>query len=224
MGITSGRRLAICLLAALLLDGAALAAPEDDYKAGLKSFQDGDIVAAMPALRNAANAGHVKAQVLLAELLRRSEFDEEAANLYLRAAEKGDADGMFGYGVMMAAGEGVKKKDVPEGRRWIRKAADAGHKHAVNVLGQAYLKAELGITEAERNTPEALHWVELAAQNDYLPAVDALADAYRTGNGLPVTADAHRAEEYQAQANRLRGIDPAKKKKKGRKTGASVAG
>lgn len=225
MGNTFGRRLALCLATAALLQGSAFAAPEDDYKAGLKSFQEGDIVAAMPALRTAANAGHVKAQVLLAELLRRSEFDEEAAALYRRAADQGDADGMFGYGVMVAAGEGVKKKDVTEGRNWIRKAAEAGHKPAVNVLGQAYLKSELGISEAERNTPEALRWIELAAQNDYLPAVDALAEAYRTGSGLPVAADAQRAEEYQAQANRLRGIDPAKKKKKGRKvTGASAAG
>jgi len=212
------------LLAGLLVcSGACLAGPEEDYQAGFKSYQAGDVVGAMPGLRKAANAGHAKAQVLLAELLDRAEFDEEAVAYYRKAADQGDADGMFGYGVMVAAGEGVKKKDPLEGRRWIRKAAELGHKQAINVLGQAYLNAELGLAEADRQSREALRWVELAAQNDYLPAVDALAEAYRTGSGLPVAANARLAEEYVAQANRLRGIDPAKKKKKGRRLPAPPA-
>lgn len=209
--------LSVLLAGVLAYGGTCLAGPEEDYQAGLKSYQDGDVVGAMPGLRKAANAGHAKAQVLLAELLDRSEFDEEAVAYYRKAADQGDADGMFGYGVMVAAGEGVKKKDPAEGRRWIQKAAEQGHKQAIAVIGQAYLKAELGITESQRATPEALRWIELAAHHDYLPAVDALADAYRTGSGLAVTANAKLAEEYLAQANRLRGIDPAKKKKKGRK-------
>ncbi|HEY9193978.1 MAG TPA: hypothetical protein VIO81_14005 [Methyloversatilis sp.] len=85
------------------------------------------------------------------------------------------------------------------------------------MVAQAYMKAELGVTETDRNSPEALRWIELAARNDYLPAVDALADAYLTGNGLPVAANAQRSADYVAQANRLRDIDPNKKKRKGRK-------
>lgn len=193
------------------------AAPDDDYAAALKSYQAGDVVGAMPGLRKAANGGHAKAQVLLAELLDRSEFDEEAVGYYRKAAEQGDADGMFGYAVMLAAGEGLKKKDPLEARRWFLRAAEAGHAQATNVLAQAYLKGELGFVDADRESPEALRWIERAALNDYLPAIDALSEAYRTGRGLPVAADEKLAAEFLARSNRLRGIDPAKKKRKGRK-------
>lgn len=206
----------VLLLCSLGCWEVSLAGPAEDYQSALKSYQDGDVVGAMPGLRKAANAGHAKAQVLLAELLDRAEIDEEAAGYYRKAAEQGDADGMFGYGVMLAAGEGIKK-DLNEGRRWIQKAAEQGHPQAVNVIAQAYLKADLGLADKDRNSIEALRWVELAAKNDYLPAVDALADAYRAGSGLPVAANDKLAAEFRAQANRLRGIDPAKKKKKVRK-------
>ena len=209
--------LSILLACFLGYGGACQAGVDEDYLAALKSYRDGDVVGAMPVLRKAADAGHAKAQVLLAELLDRSEFDEEAIAYYRKAAGQGDADGMLGYGVMAAAGEGLKKKDPAEGQRWIQKAADLGHAQAVNVMALAYLKAELGLTENDRNTAEALRWVRLAARNDFLPAVDALADAYRTGNGLPVSVNAAIAADYLAQANRLRGIDSSGKKKKGRK-------
>ena len=207
----------ILLACALGWDGACLAGPNEEYQTALKSYRDGDVVGAMPMLRKAADAGLAKAQVLLAELLDRSEFDEEAIAYYRKAAEQDDADGMFGYGVMIAAGEGLKKKDPAEGRRWIQKAAERGHLQAVNVMAQAYLKAELGLADTDRSTAEALRWIQQAARNDFLPAVDALASAHRTGAELPVAANDALAAEYSAQANRLRGIDPSKKKKKGRK-------
>lgn len=200
----------------------SLAGPNEDYQAAFKSYQDGDVVGAMPGLRKAANAGYAKAQVLLAELLDRAEIDEEAVDYYHKAAMQGDADGMFGYGVMLAAGEGIKK-DAGEGRRWILKAADNGHLQAINVIAQAYLKADLGLVDRDRNSSEALRWVELAAKNDYLPALDALAEAYRTGVGLPVAVNDGLAAEYRDKANRLRGIDPAKKKKKARRVGVPQA-
>lgn len=216
------RKLLALIFIGLSCHGVALAGPNDDYQAALKSYQDGDVVGAMPGLRKAADAGHPKAQVLLAELLDRAEIDEEAAGYYRKAAEQGDVDGMFGYGVMLAAGEGVKKNPL-DGRRWINKAAELGHLQAINVIAQAYLTADLGLTDNDRNSPDALRWVELAARNDYLPALDALADAYRTGGGLPVAANEKLAAEYRAQANRLRGIDPAKKKKKVRRVGVPQA-
>lgn len=212
------RRLLALIFCCLGYYGVSLAGSNEDYQVALKSYQDGDVVGAMPGLRKAADAGHPKAQVLLAELLDRAEIDEEAASYYRKAAEQGDADGMFGLGVMLASGEGVKK-DLPEARRWISKAAEQSHQQAINVIAQAYLTGDLGVSDKERNSPDALRWVELAANNDYLPALDALAEAYRTGAGLPVSANEKLAADYRAQANRLRGIDPAKKKKKARKVG-----
>jgi len=123
---------------------------------------------------------------------------------------------MFGIGVMTAAGEGTKK-ELLLGREWILKAAEKGLVMAVNVVAQAYLRGDLGYTEADRNTQEALNWLKLAATNEYLPAIDALVAAYSTGTGLPVEVDRVLAEQYQAQANRIRNIDPNKAKKKQRR-------
>lgn len=190
-----------------------LAGADEDYQAGVKSFRDGDVVGAMTPLRAASLAGHAKAQALLAEILDRTDFDEDAIALYRQSAAQGEPDGMFGLGVMVAAGEGTKK-DVQAGREWILKAADKGLALAVNVIAQAYLKVELGYSEADRNTPEALIWIKRAASNEYLPAIDALVVAYTTGSGLPVEMDRIQAEQYQAQANRIRNIDPGKGKKK----------
>ncbi|RIX49711.1 MAG: sel1 repeat family protein [Rhodocyclales bacterium GT-UBC] len=205
----------------LLAANQASAGPAEEYEAGLKSFQVGDIVGAMNPLRSAANAGHAKAQVLLAEILDRSEFDEDAVALYRKAAEQGDADGMFGLGTMIVAGEGVDKKDVPAGRAWIQKAADLGHQQATRVIAQAYLKGELGFSEAECTSPIALHWVKQAAETDYLPAIDALASAYALGNQWGIEANKAIADQYLAQANRIRNIDAAKAKKKARRVVAS---
>jgi TPR repeat protein len=200
-----------------MLSPLVLAGPDDDYRAGLKSFQDGDVVGAMAPLRSAANAGYSKAQVLLAEILDRSEFDEDAVVLYRKAADQGDPDGMFGLGAMIAAGEGVKTKDLVEGRLWIQKAAEKGQKQAINVMAQAYLKGELGFSEADRMTPAALQWVLLSAENDYLPSVDALIVAYSKGELLAVSPNPSLVEQYQAQANKIRNIDPVKAKKRPRK-------
>lgn len=193
---------------------AAYAGTDEDYQAGLKSYRDGDVVGAMPTLRKAADAGHPKAQVLFAEVLDRAEFDEDAIAYYRKAAGQGEPDGMVGLASMLAGGEGVKKKDPLEAREWIQKAAELGHEQATNLMAQAYLRAELGVTEAEQNSAAALRWIELAAQQNYLPAVDALVQAYRVGNKLTLSADPKMAERYFAQANRLRGIELGKGKKK----------
>ncbi|WP_295005472.1 tetratricopeptide repeat protein [uncultured Dechloromonas sp.] len=207
----------LCLASGLVLFSTALfAAAEDDYQAGLKSYRNGDIVGAMTPLRQASLEGHAKAQALLAEILDRTDFDEDAIVLYRKSADQGDLDGMFGLGVMIVSGEGTKK-DLPAGRAWILKAAEAGHVLAINAIAQAYLKGELGFTEAERNTPDALTWAKRAADNDYLPAIDALAAAYGSGNAFGVQVDRALSERYQAQANRIRSLDPGKGKKKQRR-------
>ncbi|MBS1197900.1 MAG: hypothetical protein H6R18_1685 [Proteobacteria bacterium] len=197
----------------LLFSASAIAGPEEDYQAGVKSYRDGDVVGAMVPLRAASLAGHAKAQALLGEILDRTDFDEDAIVLFRKSAEQGEPDGMLGLGVMISSGEGTKK-DILLGRDWILKAAEKGQLLAINVIAQAYLKGELGYTEADRTTPAALNWIKLAAASDYLPAIDALALAYATGSGLAVSADRALAEQYQAQANRIRNIDPAAKGKK----------
>lgn len=209
-------RLSVLALSFSLAASVAMAGVQEDYDLGFKRYQEGDVVGAMTPLRRASGAGHLKSMVLLAEILDRSEFDEEAVGWYRKAAEQGELDGMFGYGAMLAAGEGVKKNPA-EARRWMLKAAEAGHLQAANVIAEAYLRADLGYTEADRSSAEALRWIKAAAKNDFLPAVDALAEAYRTGRNLGIQPDLQQAEAYQTQANRIRQID-AKAKKKNRKS------
>lgn len=195
---------------------SVLADVESDYLEGKNSYIAGDMVGAIPPLRKAADAGHPKAQSLLALILDYSEFDEDAVELYRKSAKQGDPDGMYGYGAMLVSGDGLKAKNVDEGRSWILKAAEQGHLQAINVIAAARMSGNLGYGESDRDTPETLHWAQLAAKNNYLPAVDALAKAYREGGALGAPQDAALADEYQALAYKLRGIDPsqtAKRKK-----------
>lgn len=197
-----------------IICSTAFAGNEEDYADGLKSFRDGDVVGAMMKLKKPADSGHAKSQALLGQVLDWAEFDDEALGYFKKAADQGDLDGMYDYGRMLASGEGVKDKDIQEGRQWLLKAAESGHRLAINVIADAYLNGGLGFNQADRNSQAALVWVRKAADNDYLPAVDLLSEAYRTGQGLPVDIDLIIANEYLAKSYSLRGIDPAKQKKR----------
>lgn len=199
------------LVLALSCQGA-WAGPIEDFAAGSKSYESGDVVGSIPILRRSADAGYAPAQALLAYVLDYSEYDEEAVAYYRKAADQGNADGQFGLGTMLSTGEGTKK-DLVEARRWITLAAGQGHQRAINAMAQAYLSGQLGVAENERQGADALKWVRLAAGNDYLPAVDALAQAYRNG-GLGLAADAAAAAQWQAKANELRNIKAVKGKGK----------
>ena len=205
------RRQAVLLALALSCQGA-WAGPAEDFVAGSKSYENGDVVGSIKILRPSADAGYAPAQALLGYVLDYSEYDEEAVAYYRKAADQGNADGQFGLGTMLSTGEGVKK-DPAEARRWISLAAEQGHKQAINVIAQAHLSGQLGIAEAERQGEGALKWVKLAADNGYLPAVDALVQAYRKG-GMGLAADAAAAAQWQAKANELRNVKAAKGKSK----------
>lgn len=135
--------------------------------------------------------------------------------MYGKAAKQGNADGQFYLGALYSVGEGVKK-DPKEAFRLIKSAADQGHAQATNVLAQAYLNAQLGIPESERDSAEALTWVKAAVANDYLPAIDALALAYRNG-GFGLTPDTKEADRLVAKANAIRNIQSTTGKGKGKR-------
>lgn len=196
------RRLAATLLCCL--SATAWAGPDDDYKAGLKSYGNGDVITAMPLLKKAADAGHAPAQALYGQILGRADSDDEAVVYMKKAADQGNPDGQFGYGSMLSGGEGIKRDPVA-GRAWVTKAAEQGHKLAINELALAYIKGSPGLTEEMRRSETALRWIRVAADNDFIPAVDALAEAYRAG-GLGLDADVRQAEQWSAKSRKLRGI------------------
>lgn len=187
----------------LLAAGAASAASEEDYRAGAAAFRSGDVVRAMALLRKSADAGHAPSQSLLAYILDKAEFNEEAVAYYRKAAAQSDAEGEFGLGSMYAAGEGTAR-DLGEARKWITRAAEKGHEPAVKVIALAYIKGGLGVTEAERGTAEALRWIRRAADAGDVPAMEELATAYRTG-AYGLTIDQKQAQAIESKVRGARG-------------------
>lgn len=156
---------------ALAVGAATAATPEDDFKEGEKAYLAGDMIGAMGTLRRAAEKGHAAAQALLAEILDRAEFNEEALAWYRKGAEQGHPAAEFGLGTMYLAGEGVKA-DPEQAIFWFTRAAERGHAGAIVTLAQALMNAP-----PERNVDEAtlLRWLQRAAELDYMPAIERLA-------------------------------------------------
>lgn len=202
------RRMPQTLLAALtlVLVGASSvqAGPAEDYADGAKRYAAGDVVSAMPILRRAADAGHAAAQATLAEILDLADSDDEAIEYFRKSAIQGNADGQYGLGAMLSAGEGTEK-NVVEARKWITAAAEQGHKLAINELAAGYILGTLGIKEAEREDVNAQRWIRLAAENGFLPAMERMAYAYKLGN-LGAQADAKIAKQWEDKVNKARGV------------------
>lgn len=129
----------------VLCASAVHAAPVDDHQRGLQAWQRGDVVAAMRALRPAADAGHAPSQTLLAFILDQAGFVDDATRLYKAAAELGDADGHAGLAAAYQSGRGIAKDEKQAGLHFS-KAAELGHAASMAVLARAYRNGELGLT------------------------------------------------------------------------------
>jgi hypothetical protein len=82
----------------------------------------------------------------------------QAADLYRRAAEQGNASAQFNLGLLYDNGEGVDK-DYAQAAAWYRKAAEQGVARAQFNLGAMYAKGD-GVPV---NFVEAYFWLDLAA-------------------------------------------------------------
>lgn len=195
-----------------LCAGPCQAGPAEEYNDGAKRYGDGDLIAAMPLLRKSADAGHAAAQAMLAEILDQSDSSAEAVDYFRKAALQGNADGQFGLGALLAAGQGAPK-DAAEGRKWILLAAEQGHKLAINELASAYIVGGLDIPDNARQSAEALRWIRTAAENEYLQAMERLAAAYRNGE-FGLAADVKTAAQWEGRINKVRGIRQGQRNKK----------
>jgi TPR repeat protein len=188
-------------LAWALLAGTAAAAPPDDHQRGLQALQRGDVIAAMAALRPAAQAGHAPSQSLLAHILDRADFSEQAAQLWRQAAAQGDAEAHAGLASMALTGRGIAK-DEKLALLHFSEAAARGHAASVHWLADAWLQGRLG-TQAATQPEEARAVLLRAAEQGHLPSIDALAAGHTSGAyGLPV--DAAQRERWRARALALR--------------------
>lgn len=132
----------------------AVAAPEDDHRRGLQAYNTGDVATAMSALRAPATAGHAPSQSLLAFILDRGDFVEEAARLYALAAAQGDAEAQAALGNFYLSGRGVAK-DEKQALSYFSKAAEQGHVLAIQVLAQAHREGGFGLP---RDAAQAARW------------------------------------------------------------------
>lgn len=195
--------------------GPACAGPDEDYAAGMIQYERNDFTNAMPLIRKAADAGHVKAMIIMATMLDAAEVDDQAATYYRKAADAGSLDGVYGLATMYASGDGVKK-DVQEARNLIIRAAEGGHQQATWVLAQAYIRGELGIPDDQRDGKDALKWITLAADKEFLPALEALEKAYRSG-GYGLVPDIAKADELKLKINKHKGVTDKKPRRRGEK-------
>lgn len=140
---------------------AAVAAPEDDHRRGLQAYNTGDVATAMSVLRAPANAGHAPSQSLLAFILDRGDFVEEAARLYTLAAAQGDAEAQAALGNFYLTGRGVAK-DEKKALSNFSEAAEQGHVLAMQVLAKAYRDGGFGL---KPDPAQAARWEARLAES-----------------------------------------------------------
>jgi TPR repeat protein len=180
---------------------AAQSAPQDDYLRGELAYHRGDVVGAMSALRPAAQVGHAPSQALLAFILDRADFVDEAARLYRDAAAQDNADGHAGLANAYLSGRGVAK-DEKQAAAHFSKAADGGHAAAIDLVAVGWIKGQMGL-QASADPSAAQAALLRAADRGHLPSVVALAGAYQQG-GYGLAADAAEAARWQTRAAELR--------------------
>lgn len=181
----------------------------DVFQEARKVFLQGDVVGAMPLLRKAADEGHAPAQVMLAQILDKAEFDKEAVEYFRKAALQGNADGEFGLGTMYAGGEGVSR-DPQEALRWYRLAAGRGHDRAILVLALAYLGGNLELTDRRRDDAQARLWIQAAAEAGNIQVMEGLAAALRSGD-FGFVVDPKQAADLEEKIKKLRASRRPKK-------------
>ncbi|HOX66740.1 MAG TPA: tetratricopeptide repeat protein [Burkholderiaceae bacterium] len=178
------------------------AIPSDDHARGVLAYQRGDVVAAMSALREPARAGYAPSQALLAFILDRSDFSEEAFRLYRDAAAQNDAEGHAGLASLYFAGRGVAK-DEKLALEHFSKAADLGHAASIETVANAFLKRQMGLDADGPDGAAAVAALTRAAGQDHVASAEALARAYQSGR-YGLAADPAQAANWQARAVAIR--------------------
>jgi TPR repeat protein len=105
-----------------------------------------------------AEAGNAKAQAELGNRYAMTQNYEQALYWFKLAAEQGNADAQYSFGLMYANGVGLAQNSQ-EALRWYHLAADQGDAEAQLQLGGMYINGE-GVAQ---DYQEAVRWFRLAA-------------------------------------------------------------
>ena len=129
------------------------------YVVGQSSYHD-DAKGAR-YLRLAADAGDAASTSMLAGLMLsgRAGTKVEGYALMKKAAEAGDQDARYNYGLMLLKGEGFARDPILA-ESIVRRAAVAGSAKAMSLLGDLYNDKVNGL---EESVPDAVYWYGKAA-------------------------------------------------------------
>jgi uncharacterized protein len=115
------------------------------------------------ALLARAQSGDVSAQIAVGECYAEGKVVtrdyKQAADWYLKAAEKGDVGGEMHLAALYRDGSKDFPRDMAQAAEWYRKAADRGDAAAQGTLGTLYFMGQ-GVAQ---NYLEAYYWLDLAA-------------------------------------------------------------
>jgi TPR repeat protein len=143
-------------------------------------------ISAVSGVANAAGTGGQPSVSAESDPLTASAVaDYNAGNLtvarteFQGAAAHGNRLAEFNYAMMLLNGEGGAA-DVSEGRKWLRKAADANMSHAQYVYGKMYDDGDF----VDRDPAEAHQWFLKAAKQGHVQAELALANQFLDGRGI----------------------------------------
>ena len=128
------------------------------------------------------NAGPVEDGIAA---LDRGQFSE-AYQSFLKGAQGGDAEAQVQLATMLIDALGVRR-DYAAAARWLRAAADRGHRYAMYRLGQLFEDGLIG----EPDIAQAVQWYTKAVRRREPRAAFRLAALYEQGRG--VRADRIRA-------------------------------
>ncbi|MGZ5904296.1 MAG: tetratricopeptide repeat protein [Reyranella sp.] len=150
-----------------------------------------DLIQARAWLEKAAVSGDPQALYTLGRALSESAGQAvadpvRAADLYRRAAEKGNALAGLRYGLALSEGNGVKRDPVAA-QRWLIQAQESGIPEAALAMGDMAARTPATRDKAtnEKIVQSALSWYQGAANAGVPSAQFKLANAYFAGVGLP---------------------------------------
>lgn len=138
---------------------------EAQYQLGLMSIDnEATLQEGLTWLRKAADNAQVDAALALGKIYARGKYSlgpdmREAAHWYRRAAEEGNPQAQYIYGLMCLTGSGVSRDDK-QGMSWLQLAAGRDYLPAVQKLAECYRKGEG--TEADPQLAEV--WEQRAAE------------------------------------------------------------
>lgn len=194
-------RLATILLACLAMTvmQATADTAQGTYERGMALGKAGDLAAAAPLIRSAADAGHAEAQFTLGTMYAFGQGVEqsksEARAWFERAAQQDHPRALYNLGLYSERGIGGPK-DMGRAIFWYRRGARAGDAQAAYNAGHILLTGD-GVP---RDTAAGISLIQQAATAGTPEAMASLGYIFETGFGTH--KDAARALDYYAQAER----------------------